>query len=214
GPGHGPRQAPRAPQQGTHRQEQGHRMTAPDLIIDVDDLYDITNGDIEPDANVERILAGVTVNVRNYCRWHVSPVITEDITLDGPGGYDLALPTLRLVNIETISDAGTTVDDPEWSKIGNVRKPDGRPWSTRYQGITATIRHGFTDPADLALVVAELVAQAVNAPAGTAGATEKLGPFSFTGAAAASGARYSIGGASLLESQLATLDRYRLEDEL
>ncbi|QDQ97977.1 hypothetical protein [Tomitella fengzijianii] len=182
-------------------------------IISADELADLTGGEVDADDHTRRQLAAITTAIRNRCGWHIAPVITEDLTLDGPGGYDLALPTLRLEDIEQITDAGTTIESPEWSRLGNVRKPDRRPWSTRYQGITATIRHGFDAPADLALLIAELVAQAVNAPAGTASATEKFGPFSFTGAAATPGATFAIGGASLLAAQSAVLDRYRLEVE-
>lgn len=186
-------------------------MTEP--LVDLDLLIGLSEGQLEDDQITRHKLDAITTQIRNYCRWHVSPQITETITLDGPGSIDLALPTLRLAEIEQITDAGTDVDDPEWSKLGNVRKPDGRPWSTRYRGITATIRHGFDSTPDIVEVVLELVAQAVNSPAGTAAAAEKIGPFSFEAAATGPGARLAIGGATLLETQLAVLDRYRLEDE-
>lgn len=186
-------------------------MTA-EPLIGIDTLIDISGEQLDDDEITRQKLDAVSQQIRNYCGWHIGPERTEQVTVDGPGGFVLALPTLHLIDIEQITDAGTTIDDPEWSRTGDVRKPDGRPWSTRFRGITATITHGYDQVPALAELILELVAQAVNTPAGTTAVGEKMGPFSFDGAAAATGARYAIGGATLLSSQLAVLDHYRIQE--
>ena len=184
-----------------------------DHIVTIDDLAQISAGQIDTgDETARHALDAVTRQIRNYCGWHIGPQRTETITVDGPGGFVLALPTLHLTDIAQISDAGTEIDDPEWSATGDVRKPDGRPWSTRYRGITATITHGYDYAPEVAAIVVELVAQAVNTPAGTAAVGERMGPFQFDPAATAAGARMAIGGATLLASQLAVLDHYRIQE--
>ena len=70
------------------------------------------------------VLAGVESAVRRYCGWHVGPVISDQQWIDSPGGYDLQLPTLALVEITGITDsAGADVDlaHVSWSRTGTVR---------------------------------------------------------------------------------------------
>lgn len=183
-----------------------------DQIVTIDDLIQISGGQVEDDEPTQHALAAVTRQIRNHCGWHVGPERTETITVDGPGGFVLALPTLHLTAIEKIADAGTEVDDPEWSSTGDVRKPNGRPWSERYRGITATITHGYDYAPEVAAIVLELVAQAVNTPAGTSAVGERMGPFQFDAAATAAGTRMAVGGATFLQSQLAVLDHYRIHE--
>lgn len=85
---------------------------------------------------------------RRYCGWHVSPVRTNaEVTVDGPGGRVLSLPTLNLVSVSEVDDDGVTVDsaDLRVSRIGVVSKRSGGCWSAEFGAITATITHGFTE---------------------------------------------------------------------
>lgn len=85
---------------------------------------------------------------RRYCGWHVSPVLTDaEVTVDGPGGQVLSLPTLNLVSVDEVDDDGAIIgaDDLRVSRLGLVRKRSGGCWSPEYGAITATITHGFTE---------------------------------------------------------------------
>lgn len=76
--------------------------------------------------------------IRGYCGWHIAPTVTETVTVDGPGGRLLALPTQRLTALTVVND-GTPVTHPDWSTNGLVRGG----WSTKYRGIEATMTHGY-----------------------------------------------------------------------
>lgn len=91
--------------------------------------------------------------IRGYCGWHIAPIITETVTVDGSGGCVQLLPTLRLVDLVSISNDGTVVTDPEWSENGAVRGH----WTGKLRGVTATITHGHVwCPADLEAVANRL----------------------------------------------------------
>lgn len=87
--------------------------------------------------------------VRSYCGWHIAPVHTEDLELDGSGGAVMVLPTLRVVDVTDVRNNGTEVF-PDWSRAGVMKLRGGR-WSDRYRGVTATLRHGY-DAAPLEVV--------------------------------------------------------------
>lgn len=97
-------------------------------------------------------LDAVLVAARRYCGWHVSPAKTADeLTLDGPSGQILDLPTRKLNTLTSITESGAALDVStlEWSGDGPhgapVRKLSGARWSCRYRSIEVTIDHGFTE---------------------------------------------------------------------
>lgn len=97
--------------------------------------------------------AQTVASVREYCGWHIAPEVDEEVTVDGSGCAVQMLPTLRLVNLISITNDGAAVSNPEWSAAGFVRGS----WTCRLRGVTATMRHGYEDwPADLLGVLVEL----------------------------------------------------------
>ena len=94
--------------------------------------------------------------IRRYCEWHVAPEVTEAVTVDGPGGTLLALPTQHLTGLSDVTSDGVAVAAPEWSTSGVVRSGG---WSRKLRGVAATITHGFDAlPGDLESVALELIA--------------------------------------------------------
>jgi hypothetical protein len=57
--------------------------------LSANDLETYTNGRLSAsDPNTKNVLAAALQEVRNYCKWHVSPVVTEENEiLDGPGEW-------------------------------------------------------------------------------------------------------------------------------
>ena len=97
--------------------------------------------------------AQTVASVREYCGWHIAPEVDEEVTVDGSGCAVQMLPTLRLVDLVSITNDGAAVSNPEWSAAGFVRGS----WTCRLRGVTATMRHGYEDwPADLLGVLVEL----------------------------------------------------------
>ena len=179
-----------------------------DPLLTAEEFSAGTGGQIAAnDPRVGPLLKGASAAIRRYCRWHVAPVITETMTLDGPGGSLLRLPTLHLVEITSLTERGTAldVDDLEWSHRGMVRRRNGC-WTDRFRGIVAVVEHGFDDADDIKQIVQQVVANAIASPLGAT--SESAGALSVSWSTTAPGVS---GGLSLLERDLATLSMYRLE---
>ncbi|MGF7125017.1 hypothetical protein [Rhodococcus sp. BE178] len=160
-------------------------------LISVDKLEELLSGQGVTQVQVD----GVSAAIRNYCGWHVTPVVNETLTVDGNGGTILDLPTLHLVSVSEVRVRGAAVPDVEWSSDGTLRGS----WPDRYRGVEVTISHGYATAPDLITVAMDAMARAAQSELG--GGEETIGPFSF-------GA--SQGGVSFFAHELAVLDRYRL----
>ena len=128
--------------------------------------------------------ASTVADVRAYCGWHIAPEVTETLTLDGPGGFVLHVPTLRLVDVVSITNDGTAITAPEWSRNGLIRR--GYPydpwygvWTWKMRGVVVEVTHGYeTWPLDLLSVMASIAATPSAALAGVKSVTS--GAHSFT----------------------------------
>ncbi|MCV7100079.1 hypothetical protein [Mycobacterium palustre] len=126
------------------------------------------------DDETARLLRGALAAVRRYCGWRVTPVGVDTVTLDGPGRRLLSLPTLQLVELQSVTEDGVELDVStlEWSKAGLVRKKSGARWSHHYGSIEVRMEHGYADAWDWQSAVLELIdreAAAVGAVAGNSG---------------------------------------------
>lgn len=152
------------------------------------DVETYTKGRLDrDDSETARMLKFALQAARRKCGWHVHLVADELVTLDGPGGRLLTLPTLRLVELTEITEDGAalTVADLEVSKRGMVRKPVGSCWTERFGGLVVKMTHGFADADDFNGAVLSLVDRASFAPAG--GRARVIGPFQYDIVAAAGG---------------------------
>ena len=124
--------------------------------------------------DVEQIRIDQAVEaVRAFCGWHVWPSVSETLVVESEGGRVLSLPTLKLIDLVSVSENGETLDESlyEWSTTGDVKRLD-RCWSTRWRGISASVTHGF-DECPFGGVVAGIAA--------SGSSPEVVGPFQFTG---------------------------------
>lgn len=181
-------------------------MTEPAVVytgveLSVDDVVTFTDGRLEDNDRTEVLLAQMLAAARTYCGWHVNPVhVDEEIVVDGPGGYVLALPTMQLLEVsELVEDGFDIVDDLIISTSGLIRKVTGAYWSTDYGAIQATITHGYDQAADWRGAVLSAVDRSSY---GDARLT--AGPFSYSPAGPAGGSVFSL-------AEKAVLDMYRLE---
>jgi len=160
-------------------------------------------GNPPPGADPVRWVAACAA-VRDYCRWHIAPSLSETITVDGPGGPILYLPTLRLTGLTSITNDGATVPNPEWTQAGMVRGP--RRWSSKWRSIIAEITHGYDEcPPAVAQVVTDMLAAA-----GALGATSvQVGRMSLGYSAASSAVQAGVVGLSTEQKRV--LAPYRLE---
>lgn len=125
-------------------------------------------------AGVDLALSAASDAIRNYCRWHVWPAVSETAVLDGRGGFDLLLPSLRVTAITSISEtlrgagevaASVSLSDIEWSESGMIRRHDNRCWTTRYRGVTVAFTHGYDDlPDELVYLTLGVAGRALSNP--------------------------------------------------
>jgi hypothetical protein len=147
-------------------------------------------------------------NIRAACGWHIAPVLTETVTLDGPGRSVLLLPSLRVTDVASVTENGRELvegTDYEWSAKGTLRRRCG--WTDRYRGIVVEFTHGggrcsvtggFVAPAELVALIFDVATSAAAVPVGQQ--PEKIGPFEFGGAA----------GVQFDSSQQRIIDRYTI----
>lgn len=195
------------------------------MALDVVAVETFTQGRLDRDDDeTQRQLDAALAAVRNYCGWHVTPVLSNDqITVDGPGGPTLMLPTLALSAITALTEDGVAldVDTLSWSARGMVAKKRFTPvpvsnfnlayhyfrpwnfWTEQFGGITATITHGFATAPDLEAVVLAAIDRGGFA-AGDTAELKVVGPFQYDTSGLAAGAIFS-------DAEMAILDRYRLE---
>lgn len=152
-------------------------------------------------------LAAAHGAIRGYCRWHVAPVITETLVLDGHGGRSLLIPSQRVEEIERVLNDGVDVTGQvkHSRRAGVLTLPGG--WSTDVSGIEVTLRHGF--PVDSVPAVAGLIVALTKRAAQSGGvvASQGVGPANVRYITGADG---SVPGVPLFENEQATLAPYRL----
>lgn len=178
-------------------------------------LADYTRGVIlASDPRAVALLDAVSASVRRHCGWHVAPVITETLVLDGTGGPLVDLPSMRVEEVTALSErlpgrgglvhewSREEIADLEWSRMGTLRRREG-VWTSRYQGISITVRHGFEVVADLSQTVLQVAAMALASPTGVT--HEQAGGVSVSYGTTASGV---AGGMAFLERDLTALAPY------
>lgn len=99
-------------------------------------------------TETQRMLDAALVAARRFTEWPVSPVrLADTVMVDGPCSRALHLPTRNLLDLTAVTEDGTVLDLAKltWSVHGWVRKDSGAYWSCKYQSITVTMDHGYTE---------------------------------------------------------------------
>lgn len=115
------------------------------------DLSRYTKGRLKggTDEDTQDLLNAALAAARRYCGWSVSPVQTGvRLTVDGPGGRVLSLPTLNLIAVTAISENGVPWDTTKIDVSqheGTVEKFPHGLWTGRKGGISVTMTHGYTE---------------------------------------------------------------------
>ncbi|HEY9310242.1 MAG TPA: hypothetical protein VIP82_20760 [Microbacterium sp.] len=152
-------------------------------------------------------LAAAHGSVRRHCGWHVAPLIEETLTLDGSGGRDILLPSLRVVEVLSVTNDGVDVTTQvDTSRAGMLRLPSGC-WTDRFGRVTVQLRHGYDldEVPEVAAIIAGVAKRGPNA--GRVDASEAVNGSS-RGGALDRGAPIAI---PLLQPEKDALEPYRLE---
>jgi len=150
-------------------------------------------------------LAAAEAAVRKYCGWHIAPVITEELVLDGTGTSSLFIKSLRVVDITAAECDGVTLDPAtlEWSEAGFIRTV-GR-WPDKLRAVKLTVKHGFDEAPDVAATIRSIAARASASPGGIV--REQIGARSISLSMVAPGVS---GGVVLMDHERRMLDKYRI----
>lgn len=157
-------------------------------------------------VNPEFWLNAANQAIRAECGWHVAPIITEELTLDGPGGVNLLVPSKRVRQVLSASSDGRDVTgEVKFSRrAGVLTLPSG--WSRDVGSIELTIEHGF-EADEVPDVAALIVTLTKRAAAGGAVVQQAVGGASVRLATGRDGAAL---GVPLLETEKDVLAPYRL----
>jgi hypothetical protein len=115
------------------------------------------------------MLDGACEAVIEYCGWHITPVLTETVTVDGTGTPVQTLPTLNLVALDSVQENGVALDVAriDWSSNGVMEKRLGGIWTTRRRGVTAGIQHGYdVTPGWIVTMICAAAGRAFTTPLG------------------------------------------------
>lgn len=83
--------------------------------------------------------------VRKFCGWHVAPVYTETLIVDGSGGHTLLLPTMHLTELVSVIVDGEDITEHmkmNVSRDGMLEFPQRLP--TRLGSVQVTMTHGYS----------------------------------------------------------------------
>ena len=189
-------------------------MTGPEPLppLATKEQYEAMTGTAAP-ANIDDLLNAASAGIRRYCGWHIAPNLSDLRVLDATGGRTLVLPTLRLNQIESLSEVfGSTIiefnptTDLIYSRTGRVQKANYGYWGNGLANIRVKMMHGFdlADVADLSQLILSTVARSVANPYGYT--SQAVGGVTLSMGSAGSGS-----GVSFTDTQAYLLDSYRLE---
>lgn len=175
------------------------------------------------DPRTAQLLTIALAASRTYCGWHVTPERVDTVTVDGPGSVLLKLPTLRLVELTSVTENDIELDVTklEWSPAGMVRKINhlshhgyygGREyhrnggWTSRLGAITVAMKHGFDAAPDFNAAVLAMVDRISEdfTPSSSIASRRVVGPFEFPVPGVSAGSAFT-------EVERAILDLYALE---
>ena len=81
-------------------------MVAPDLMTAAD-VAAASKGQVSAaDPRLPALIAAASQAVRDRCGWHVTPVVSETLTVDGTGGVLLDVRSGRLLDVSEVRVGG------------------------------------------------------------------------------------------------------------
>lgn len=97
--------------------------------------------------------------IRNAAGWHIAPAVTETLTVDSTGRFNLYLPTKRLTAVTEVRDVtnggSTVLTGWTFNRLGRVTRPAG--WPVDGHVLEVDVTHGYDEtPAELLRLGASL----------------------------------------------------------
>ena len=173
-------------------------MVAPDLMTAAD-VAAASKGQVSAaDPRLPALIAAASQAVRDRCGWHVTPVVSETLTVDGTGGVLLDVRSGRLLGVSEVRVGGVPVVF-DWSADGIVERRDG-VFPRRFRSVEVDVRHGFEQAPALVQVAVQAVLGACASPLGAT--REQAGQVAIS---------WGRTGLAVSEEDMASLAPYRLQ---
>ena len=121
-------------------------------LVDPADLADYPGAPF-----TQAVVDSAVAALRGDCGWHVAPVLTETVTVDGSDTQTLFLPTLKLVSVSAVRDVTRTtpVAVTGWRMVRAGRLIRVAGWPCGPDAVEVDLVHGYADtPAELLAAVA------------------------------------------------------------
>ncbi len=132
----------------------------PPLLAPADDLA-TKLGVTAQDARLLVALRAASARFRGAVLWQVHQV-TENLTVNGTGTRDLALPARDVTEVNEVNVNGIEVA-VEWDENGLLTRTDGRLWPRGRRNVEATVTYGFDPiPDDITAAVQDQAEVAYN----------------------------------------------------
>lgn len=167
------------------------------------DLAAWLDKDVQTDRANVAVLAATEL-IRDHCGWHIAPEQTVTLTLDGNSAGVLALPTLRLVDVVSVTVGGVLYEPTvyQWSAVGFLRVYGGYD----LRSVEVEITHGYDGVPDIvSSVCLTVAARAYVSPEGYV--QERFGG---SGVTPSQSSPNVAGGFVLLPHEKAALYRYTI----
>lgn len=173
-------------------------------IVSVEGFRLLAPGLSSTDSQVEMALDAVSAAVRDWCGWHVAPVLDCEWVGDGDGSIAY-LPSMGVRSVSALAADGSPYDvsSYEWRESGLVRLKHGA-FPLGWRSVACSYRAGMESPA-LGQIVAQIASNALCAAPGVA--EEHAGSVGVTYNRTGDGI---TGGVSLLSRDKEALAPYRL----
>lgn len=176
-----------------------------------------SHNNIDPaDPTAQLMLDAASNAIRRYCGWHIFPKLDFDLTMDGPGGRVLQLPSKYLTDVAGITESGLVLDPAayRWSQLGEVERTTAywenghwaSLWAWGFGLLLVSFTSGYDEaPPELTTAVLGMVSRALASPTGAT--REQAGgvmvQYGLT-------STHAAGGLALMSNELEQVEPYRI----
>lgn len=172
---------------------------------------------IDPaDVTAQLMLDAASNLIRHYCGWHIYPSVALALTMDGPGGTVLQLPSKYVTDVASVTESGLVTDPGvyRWSQLGEIERSSAfwqngawRSWWTLgFRLIEVSFTSGYdVPPPELTTMVLSMTARALASPTGAT--REQAGGVMVQYALSST---HAAGGLALMTNDMELLDPYRI----
>lgn len=168
-------------------------------LLSVDDFAALTGRDA--DASTESAIEAASAAIRNFCGWHVAPVLqcSADLTAEG---RLTRIPARLVVSVSAVLDGTEELAAGQYEarSDGLLRRTCYKKWSSAWQSIHVEYAAGYelTACADLVDMVARIADGVASIPMGVASETAGNVSISYSSAASAIAAQQVLAYAPAL----------------